>query len=587
MDNDQRRLAEELLFSSGKKPSFAKKLFFGVFDPHQILPFPSISNEEKARSETFVEAVKQYAEKNVDPVKIDRQASVPDQVIEGLARMGVMGLTVPKEYGGLGMSQYAYCRTTETLASRCASTALVVNVHQSIGLKALLLFGTPEQRSRWLPPLAKGEQLAAFSLTEPNAGSDANGIETRAVYDPTLNIYRINGRKQWTTSGSISQILTVMARTEIDTPQGKQDKITAFLVTPDMPGFKILDPALEKVGFRGTRTANLEFRNMEVPAANILGPPGAGLKVCLTVLDYGRVTFGASCTGIGKTLLKRTIEHAKTRIQFKRPLASFALVKQKIANMSALVYAMDATTYLTAGLIDAGVEDIMLEAAMLKVFASDSLWSVIYDTMQIFGGRSLFTDAPFERAMRDARLNMIGEGSNEVLRAFIGAVGIRDIGMELQGVVEALSSPITSFETLSSFSVKSFRRWGASRVPVNSQHLQKEAAALSKAIRRFGIAVVRVLAKHREDVIERQMTLDRLSTIAMAIYTTTAVISKLDSELIKVRGDAKAVSNDVAIGKYYCHMAMETVERTLNSLFSNYDIDIESLSDQITGVKYP
>lgn len=585
MDEEQRRLAEELLFSGEKKTSFAKKLFFGVFDSHLIFPFPQVDETELAKTESFVSKVTQFAEKNIDPVKIDRQAMIPSQVIEGLGSLGVLGITIPRIYGGLGMSQYAYCRAVEALSRRCGSTALFVNAHQSVGLKALLLFGTHEQRARWLAPLAKGEQIAAFSLTEPNAGSDANGIETRAVLDPVRNVYRINGKKQWTTNGSFADILTVMARTEIDTPQGKQDKITAFLVTPDMPGFKVTATSLEKVGMRGTKTSNLEFKDLEVPVANILGPLGGGLKVCLTVLDYGRTTFGATCTGAAKVALERAIAHAQTRYQFKRPLASFPLVKQKIANMSALVYAMDATTYLTAGLVDTGAEDFMLEAAILKVFASDALWSIIYDTMQIFGGRSFFTDEPFERMMRDARLNMIGEGSNEVLRAFIGVVGMRDVGMELKEALDAIKSPFSSMGVLTKFCSQWMRRRGASKVAISSPLLQEEAAALGKAIRQFGMAVVRVLARHRENILEQQLVLDRIATSAIAIYTTTAVLSKLDAELKRVNGKTEALGNDVEIGKFYCLQAMSTIKRSLGSLFDNTDAVIESLSDHITKLK--
>ena len=288
------------------------------------------------------------------------------------------------------MSQYAYCNASELLSRHCGSTALFVNAHQSVGLKAILLFGTEEQKKRWLPALAKGDEIAAFSLTEPNAGSDAAGIETKAIYDPKERVYRITGNKQWTTNGSIAKVLTVMAKTPIETSFGIEEKITAFIVTPEMKGFEVVDPSLEKVGMRGTKTSNLRFSNMAVPEENILGPKGKGLKVCLTVLDYGRTTFGATCTGAAKYLLQRAISHAKTRHQFKRPLSSFPLIKKKLAKMAALTQAMDATTYLTAGLLDKGQSDIMLEASILKVFASEALWKIVYETMQIFGGRSFF-----------------------------------------------------------------------------------------------------------------------------------------------------------------------------------------------------
>lgn len=581
MEEEQRRLAEELLFTEVKPRSFAKKLYFGVFDASKVMPYPHVSEEEQQRITEFLDKLGRFADEKIDPDAIDRQAKIPDEIIRGLGELGVLGISIPKENGGMGMTQHAYCRAVELLSPHCGSTALFVNAHQSVGLKALLLFGTPEQRARWLPPLARGEQVAAFSLTEPNAGSDANGVETRAVFDAATNTYILNGNKQWTTNGGIASVLTVMAQTEIDTPQGRQNRVTAFLVTPDMPGFSVTNPALEKVGMRGTQTANLAFHDMRVPAENILGPLGGGLKVCLTVLDYGRTTFGATCTGAAKMLMKRAVKHARSRYQFKRPLASFPLVKKKLATIAALAYAMDATTYLTAGLVDNGTEDFMLEAAMLKVFASDSLWTIIYETMQIFGGRSFFTDQPFERMMRDARLNMIGEGANEVLRAFIGLVGMRDVGVDLKNVLDALYKPLNAYDTLWRFGKQSIYRWKASTVEVNSSLIQEEAAQLSKAIRYFGFSVVRILARYREDVVEKQLDLDRIATSAIAIYTTTAVLSKLDSDLTRTNGDASVLGNDVAVAKLYCRQAMATVKENLKCLFSDQDVLIESTADNL------
>lgn len=587
MDEQQRKLVEELLFAEKKKPSFAKQLYFGIFDAKEVFPYPKVSPDEQRRTDAFVVKVEELAKKEIDPDWIDRHAEIPEKVIHALGDLGILGITIPREYSGLGMSQYAYCRAVEVISKRCGATALFINAHQSIGLKALLLFGTDEQRKRWLVPLAKGEVLAAFALTEPNAGSDASGIETRAVYDPAKNAYIINGKKQWITNGGVAKVLTVMAQMSVDTPKGKQDRITAFLVTPDMPGFTVTAPALEKVGMRGSKTANLEFKDMEVPAANILGPLGGGLKVCLTVLDYGRTTFGATCSGAAKFLLQKAIEHSKSRYQFKRPLGSFGLVKEKIARISALVYAMDAATYMTAGLVDADVEDFMLEAAILKVFASDSLWSILYDTMQIYGGRSFFTDAPFERMMRDARLNMIGEGSNEVMRAFIGVVGMRDVGVSLQGILEAIKSPLKDMSIIKQFSKNLITRLYTPEVPVQSSLLREEAAMLGKAVRRFGFSIIRLLGKYREAILEQQMALDRIATSAIALYTTTAVLSKLDASLKESGSDHSALENDILSAKLYCRMAMDTLNNSLDTLFDNQDSFIEKTSDHITGIKYP
>lgn len=587
MEDEQRRLAEELLFDTEKKPSFAKKLYFGEYVCENVLPYPQISTEERERLSCLLNRLEDFTDRHLDAAQIDRQSSIPDDVIKGLGRLGVLGMSIPQEYGGLGFTQHSYCKVAEAIARRCGSTALFLNAHQSIGLKALLLFGTDEQRRRWLPPLARGEQLAAFSLTEPNAGSDASGVETEAVFIPEKNVYRINGRKQWTTNGSIASVLTVMAKTEIDTPQGKQKKVTAFLVTPDMPGFKVTAPALEKVGMRGSKTANLEFTNMEVPAENVLGPVGGGLKVCLSVLDYGRTTFGATCTGAAKTALERAIEHAKNRYQFKRPIGSFELVKKKLATMSALVYAMDATTYMTAGLVDANVEDFMLESAILKVFCSDSLWTVLYETMQIFGGRSFFTDEPFERMMRDARLNMIGEGSNEVMRAFIGVVGMRDVGMHLKGTVDALSNPFANWTFLSKSFGHFINRMKAPEVPVESPELKEIATELGIAVRQFGKAVTKLLSKYRESILEKQLQLDRIANCAIALYTASAVLGKMDAELIKYEKSQAPIGKEIAIGKLYCRMAYETFKQNIEGMSNNIDGHITTLADQITGIRYP
>ena len=263
-------------------------------------------------------------------------------MIDGLARVGVLGMTAPKEYGGRGFSQRAYCKILEEIGARCASTSVFTNAHHSIGIRALLLFGTREQKQKWLPPLVTGEQLAAFALTEKEAGSDAANVQTRAEPSADGTHYILNGEKRYITNAAIAQVLTVMARTPV--PGSDKTAITAFLVTPDMPGFEMLEPRMEKVGIRGTATGRFAMRDMAVPKENILGPLGKGLKVALTVLDFGRTTFGACCTGAAKTCLRLAVEHANTRRQFKKTLGDFDLVKKKIGRMAADLYAMEAMT---------------------------------------------------------------------------------------------------------------------------------------------------------------------------------------------------------------------------------------------------
>ncbi len=361
-DKKQMAQVEELLFSGPEKEGFAKELFFGRFREESVLPFPELSDARTQLGDQEVQKVKEYCAANIDPDKIDREAMIPDSVVKGLGDIGVLGFTISKELGGNGRSQFNYCRIMEIIGGHCASTGVFVNAHHSIGLRALELFGTKEQQERWMTPLAAGDQLAAFALTEPKAGSDAANVRTRAEPTDDGEHYILNGEKRWITNGGIADVLTVMARTPDDSiPDGK---ITAFLVTPDMPGFEVLDERMEKCGIRGTATGRIKFTNMKVPKSNVLGPIGKGLKVALTVLDFGRTTFGAGCTGAAKFCLERMTYRARNRRQFGKTLGEFELVKSKIAEAAADTYAMESATYHTAALIDSGSDDFMVETAM-------------------------------------------------------------------------------------------------------------------------------------------------------------------------------------------------------------------------------
>lgn len=585
LQEQQIKMAEELLFSEKHKPSFAKLLYFGVLDAERVLPFPDPGPSERQIADDFVSRLAKYCDAHLDPVAIDRNAEIPQSVIDGLGALGLLGYTIPAEFGGQGRMQYSYCRAMEVIGSRCGGTSVFVNAHHSIGVRALVLFGTDEQRERWLAPMARGEVLGAFALTEPEAGSDAANVQTRATYDPELRAYRIHGRKQWITNGGIAGCLTVMARTEVETPRGTEDKITAFLVTPDLKGFKVDDVALEKFSIRGTKTAKLSFHDMLVPEENILGKKGAGLKIALTVLDFGRLTFGACCTGAAKELSRRAIEHARARIQFQRPLASFGLVKEKLARMAAMTYAMDATLYLTAGLLDRGEGDFMLETAMLKVFSSECLWYIAHETMQVLGGRSFFLDAPYERMFRDARLNLVGEGANEVLRVFIGLGGMRDVGKEMEGVLSGMKNPLTGMGGVLSFAGRTAAKFlSTPEVPVRSPRLKEEAALLGKMVRRFGFSVQRCLARHKQDVLEQQLDVNRICDAALALYTSTAVLGKLDADLSRAGGDPKRLGDDLPVGLLYCSMARRKLTEALDGLFDPHDAELVRVADKLSGV---
>src|SRR6202171_5435841 len=351
--------AEELLFAGPQALGFAKGLFLDHFVADGVMPYPRMPAAQQTELDKSLAELRQFLDAELDPVEIDRQAEIPRKVIDGLGRVGVLGMTAPMEYGGHGFSQMANCKILEEIGTRCSSTSVFVNAHHSIGIRALLLFGTAEQKARWLPKLVTGEHLGAFALTEPEAGSDASNVQTTATPSPDGKTYLLNGQKRYITNGGIAQVLTVMARTPV--PGGSDTRVTAFLVPPDLPGFEVVEARMPKCGIRGTATARLAFHDMPVPAENILGQLGKGLRVALTVLDFGRTTFGASCTGAAKECLRAAARHAKKRVQFKQTLSEFELVKEKIAYMSAGAFAMESATYQTAALIDAGREDYMLE----------------------------------------------------------------------------------------------------------------------------------------------------------------------------------------------------------------------------------
>src|SRR5579871_158557 len=263
--SQQKQEAEELLFSGPQSMGFAKALFFGHFNAPLLFPYPAIRAEERDTADRALAEVREFVDKHLDARAIDRNAMIPQETIDGLARIGMLGMTAPVEFGGRNLSQLAYTRLMEVVGGACASTAVFVNAHHSIGIRALLLFGTEEQKRRWLPPLVKGEELAAFALTEPEAGSDASNVQTTATPTPDGKGYVLNGQKRWITNGGIAQVLTVMARTP-GSGKDKKKEITAFLVSPDMPGFKVLEKRMEKCGIRGTATGRLAFENVQVPA---------------------------------------------------------------------------------------------------------------------------------------------------------------------------------------------------------------------------------------------------------------------------------------------------------------------------------
>jgi alkylation response protein AidB-like acyl-CoA dehydrogenase len=582
-DQEQFEKAQDLMGVEAKEFGFVKSLFFGRLRSEQVLPYPQQDPDEVRRTDELIARLEAFLVAEVDPDRIDAEERIPQHVIDGLGRMGVLGMTVPPEYGGGGFTHTSYCRVLERIARHCTSTAVLVGAHQSIGLKALLLMGTDAQKQQFLPALARGEMLAAFCLSEPEVGSDAANVQTSARLSDDGTHWIINGEKKFATNAALAGFMTVMAKTQV-TENGKtRDKVTAFIVTPDLSGFEIVKPNRSKCGIRGSWQATLRFTDMQVPADRVLGQVGKGLKVALSVLDFGRCTLSAGCLGGARKALEMSIERARNRVQFGRPLGEFHLVKQKLTRMAETVFAMESLTYLCAGLVDRHAEDIILETAICKLFCSEGSWQVIDDALQIWGGEGYMREHGLERMLRDARINRIVEGASEVMTAFIALVGMKGVGENLEHVLKWARHPVGNFGRLAEFA---HHEWSDLVVGHAMQGLHPELKAegdlLAKLTNRLARSVVRVLGTYRERILDMELVHERVAGAAIELYAMAAVISRMQSMLDAPDGTERS-RRDLIVGKSFCHHAAQRARASLAQLSTKEDHRILDTADAVLG----
>jgi acyl-CoA dehydrogenase family protein 9 len=510
-----------------RETPFIKSLFFGSIDESLVFPWPELGSEseraEVDRINTLLDAVRRFFELRVDSKEIDRQQQIPAEVLGALRELGWFGMAIPQSHGGIGLTNTGYARVVQEMTGLDSSVALTLRAHQSIGSRGLVLFGTDEQKSRYLPRLAKGEDIAAFALTEPGAGSDAAAIQTRAERQEDGS-YLLNGTKTWVTNGGLADVFTVFARTSRPDADAKP-KITAFIVER---GWGVQNgPPQEKLGIRGTSTTEVIFEDVRVPAANVLGEPGRGYKVAMRVLDSGRLALASGCLGLSKRLLKMAVERCKERRAFGRSIGEFGLIKDKIATMMADTWALECMTYLTTSMTDAGLEDFSIESAICKVYGSETCWRVVNETLQIAGAIGYMADFPYERLLRDARINLVFEGTNEILRAFIALSGMQGPGQALTDVARAMREPIKGFGLLSDFAIRKAR--GAlvrERLTRHHPTLAREAAIFDQYVQELGSGVESVLRRHLSDIAEMQYTQKRTADMAIDLYGLVACISR-------------------------------------------------------------
>uniref|UniRef100_A0A8C1T2E1 Complex I assembly factor ACAD9, mitochondrial n=1 Tax=Cyprinus carpio TaxID=7962 RepID=A0A8C1T2E1_CYPCA len=442
-----------------------------------------------------------------DSVKIDHEAVIPPETLNGLKELGLFGIQIPEEYGGLGLSNTMYARLGE-ITSLDGAIAVTLAAHQAIGLKGILIAGNDAQKAKYLPKLATGEHIAAFCLTEPGSGSDAASIQTRAKLTEDGKHFLLNGTKFWISNGGWADIMTVFARTEVVDKEGqKKDKITAFIVERAFGGITSGKPE-DKLGIRGSNTCEITFEDTKVPIENVIGEVGGGFKVAMNILNNGRFSMGSAGAGMIKRLIELTSEYACTRKQFSRSLSEFGMIQDKFATMALNAFVMESMAYLTAGMMDRpGVPDCSLEAAMVKVFSSEGSWICVSEALQVLGGLGFTKNYPYERYLRDCRILQIFEGTNEILRMYIALTGMQYAGKILTGKIKY---------------VRNIKNMSL----IISLYLKESAKMFEQNAAHFGSTVESLLYRYGKTIVEEQLVLKKVADVLINLYAMTAVLSR-------------------------------------------------------------
>lgn len=559
--------------------SFMRSLCLGYIEEDMILPYPKISPQEVELLKGVADTLSAtYKGRDQEYRAWDRAGEFPPGVVDEMKQLGLFSLIIPEEFGGMAMSSSAYSRTLQELAKYDASVALTVGVHSSIGMRALVLFGTPEQKAKYLPKLATGEMLASFCLTEPGAGSDAASIKTKAVRDG--NDWILNGQKIWITNGGIADFFTVFARTD-----GPEGHITAFIVTRDMGGVSN-GPHEDKMGIRANNTVTMTFDNVRVPGNCVIGEVGKGFKVAMGVLNSGRTGLGGGSIGAMKNLIELTTKQAKERVQFGKPIATFGLIKQKIGHMVVDCYATESLVNLVSGLIDQGYKDYAVEAAISKVFATECLWRTADEALQTAGGNGFMCEFPYERIVRNSRINRIFEGTNDILRLFIALTAMNDTGKQLKELSKSLegifNDPIKGFGVLSEYTLRRMTQTTGIATTKGeftklSPNLKPYAEIFEDGVRDLAAGADRILRKHGKEIIGKQFATKRFADIMIDLFALAAVLSRVNTS-IKENGQQKAYP-EIEILQVFAGQVRRRTKSNFGKIDNNDDELIKSLAD--------
>jgi alkylation response protein AidB-like acyl-CoA dehydrogenase len=562
--------------------TFAGGLFLGRLDLSRIQPFPEQSAEDRDQGDAFLQRLENFLRDHVDPDAIDESGEIPDEVIDGLAKLGAFGIKIPTKYGGLGLSQTNYCRAAMLLGSYCGNLTALLSAHQSIGVpQPLLLFGTDEQRQKYLPRVARSE-ISAFALTETGVGSDPARMETHA--EPDGDSFILNGRKMWCTNGTRAGVIVVMAKTPPKTINGRtKDQITAFIVETDWPGVKVVQRC-RFMGLRALYNAVIDFHDVRVPRENILLAEGKGLRVALSTLNTGRLTLPAACAGLAKRGLEISTRWAKERVQWGAPIGEHAAIAGKIADMAVDTFAMESMTLLTAALVDRAKSDFRLESAICKMLASEWAWRIANDTMQIRGGRGYETAAslrergespdPVERMVRDCRINLIFEGSSEIMRLFIAREAL-DPHLKIGGAVLDRRLPLSARVTAALRAARFYSHWYPAmvlpRLPTRGnfdRRLRPHVRWCSATSRRLARRLFQQMLRHGPALEKRQLLLARFVDVGAELFAMSATLVRAQAMIDRADSERASATN---LADYFCRSARLRIERGFRSAANNAD----------------
>ena len=589
---EARDVAEAARESEWAGASFVRELFLGRFPLELIHPYPEEDPEERKRAAPFMEKLTSFL-KRVDADMIDRTGEIPEEYVQELRDMGALGIKIPAEYRGLGLSYSSYVKALALVTSKDGSLTALLSAHQSIGLPhPLTLFGTDEQKKRFYPRLAKGE-ISAFALTEVDAGSDPANMHASATPTEDGTAFILNGEKLWCTNGTRANLYVVMARTPDVVVKGKPRKqITAFIVEANWPGVEVAHRC-RFMGLKAIENGVIRFTDVRVPRENILWGEGKGLKLALITLNTGRLTLSASAAGGAKALLQATRWWAQERVQWGAPIGKHEAVARKVGMMAANTYAMEAISGLTVGLAERGGYDIRLEAAIAKMYNTEHGWRIVDDALQIRGGRGYETadslrargeaPIPIERAMRDSRINLIFEGSSEIMRLFIAREAVDHHFKTAFALVDKKSSGSDKRAALGRV-MKFYPFWypsrwiGRGQIPTSFGAFGRLAGHLRYAerhARKLGRSIFHAMVRYGPKLERKQMVLFRAVDIGAELFAIAATCARALHE--EKQGNTGAFT----LADVFCREARLRIDTLFENLYGPTDEPVYKLSQQV------